>query len=137
AAGSAIHKVFLSEGSTDAEFDALADAFESDNQDATEELPNSGVRAARNEPLDAAAVRAAWETLGRPLDLQAWLDGMGATRTRAFEVLDSRLAEQVSRASYRTVLREAASCSLPIEILVLNDAAAQGHHGRFDVVKQV
>jgi putative hemin transport protein len=135
--GVAIHKVLLSASSSDEEFDALADAFESANQEATEELPNSGMRTVSHEPLDATSVRAAWETLGRALDLQGWLDGMGVPRTQAFEVLDSRLAERVSRVSYRTVLREAACCSLPLEILVPNHAVAQSHQGRMDAVTEV
>ncbi|WP_159994154.1 hemin-degrading factor [Roseomonas sp. 18066] len=127
--GSAVHKVYATEGTDRAGWDALVAAFAA--PDAAEPpiaLPPA-VESGAETPVDAAALRAEWLELKDTHDFFGLLRRHGASRRQAFRLAGEDLAQRLPAGAAAEALRQAAALALPIMLFVGNRHAIQIHTG--------
>jgi putative hemin transport protein len=129
--GSAIHKIYLTEHSDQAAYDALVQQFHSDDQDATvsvqadpprkPEMPDSAV--------DVAAFQQEWLDLQDTHDFYMLLGRHRLSRTQALRLAPEGHAIRVDNKALRITLTEAARTGQPIMVFAGNPGMLQIHTG--------
>ena len=135
AAGTAVHKVFLTRKSDDAAYDALVEAYRHDDQ-----APHEDVEAAAtdgsdddaprpDEAIDAAGFLDAWAALEDTHDFFPLLREYDVARTQALRLAEGRFAERATPDALRRTLQMAAEREVPIMVFVGNPGCLQIHTG--------
>ena len=129
AAGQAVHKIYLREGS-DREAFALASArFAAAAQQYAfrPEPPKAAPRP--DELVDARALGAAWAAMTDTHQFFGMLRSLGVERQQSFRLMQDRFAWRAAPGALRTLLQEAAFDGLPIMVFVGSPGCIQIHTG--------
>ena len=127
--GDAVHKIFLTEKSDGAAYDAFVAAHaDADRQlEVTPRpLPDAGTPDAE---IDAPAFLEAWAGLQDTHDFFPLLRDHGVGRTQALRLAEGRFTEPVPAHAVRQSLEAAAETETPIMVFVGNPGAIQIHSG--------
>ena len=141
--GGAVHKVYVTDATNVAAYDALVKKFAATSAvwpDVEPVVANVNVEksndAAGNDDKDNDAdvndpqgLRAAWQSLKDTHDFFPMLRKFKATRLGALRAAGTDLAQQVSLDTAETVLTRAAESGLPIMVFVSNKGIVQIHTG--------
>lgn len=130
--GMAIHKIYLTKDSNEAEFDALVEKFKSEEQNQGMETeavaPKTEEKA--DEEIDVAGFQAAWKELKDTHDFFMMLRKFGVSRTQALRLApDETFANKIDNEKVATMLEQASARDLPIMVFVGNRGNIQIHTG--------
>jgi len=139
AAGDAVHKVYLTEGSDAEAFWAIVDSFRASSQAAPLHfLPREAPAVERpDEEIDVAGLQAAWRALEDTHDFVPLLRRFGVTRTQALRLAPEEAVRVVRPTSLATTLEQAAETELPIMVFVGNAGCIQIHTGPVHRIKRL
>jgi putative hemin transport protein len=126
--GSAVHKVYLTEASDSAAFDALIERY-THGERRLPSLQTIAVTPEKNRPDDAAELRAAWLAMTDTHDFFAMLRKFGVSRLGALNSVGADLAQNVGRDAAETMLLQAAASGVSIMCFVANRGIVQIHTG--------
>ena len=131
AAGTAVHKVYLSGESDDSAFDALAEKFTNADQSSAQPVhPKTKPPEDRSDAkIDRVLLRERWDALQNVHDFYPMLQDLGVGRLQAFRLAGDDVARRVTNASFRTMLESAAAAEMSIMIFAGNSGAIQIHTG--------
>jgi putative hemin transport protein len=130
ACGTAVHKIFLREGSNGAAWDALLEAFAADDQAPGESVSEAVLDDADEaDAVDVAGFLSAWAQMQDTHEFFPLLRRFRLSRTRALELARETFAHPVAPAAARALLLEAARSQLPIMVFVGNPGCIQIHTG--------
>ncbi|MGL4968218.1 MAG: hemin-degrading factor [Inquilinus sp.] len=130
AAGTAIHKIFLTEGSDRAAFIALVERFRHADQ-APVLAPQEMVRPAvlDDTEIDVTGFRAGWDAMEDTHQFFGLLKSHRLDRLQAMRLAGPQRAEPVGRDALRRVLTDAAEIGAAIMVFVGNPGCLQIHTG--------
>lgn len=130
AAGTAIHKIFLTEGSDRAAFAALVERFRHADQ-ALALTPQEMVRPSvlDDAEIDVAGFRAGWDAMEDTHQFFGLLKSHRLDRLQAMRLAEPQRAEPVGRDALRRVLTDAAETGAAIMVFVGNPGCLQIHTG--------
>lgn len=130
AAGTAIHKIFLTEGSDRAAFAALVERFRHADQ-APLLAPQEMIRPAvlDDAEIDVAGFRAGWDVMEDTHQFFGLLKSHRLDRLQAMRLAGPPRAEPVGRDALRRVLTDAAGTGAAIMVFVGNPGCLQIHTG--------
>ena len=129
--GLALHKIYLTKDSSEAEFDVLTEKYKAENQSAeivTEPVPAKATEKADSE-IDVAGFQQAWKDLKDTHDFFMMLRKFGVTRTQALRLAPEGYATKIENSKVVNVLEDASEQQLPIMIFVGNRGIIQIHTG--------
>jgi len=129
--GLALHKIYLTNKSNEAEFDALTDKYKADEQSpnvVTEAVPGKPTEKADSD-IDVAGFQQAWKDLKDTHDFFMMLRKFGVTRTQALRLAPEGYATKIENSKVVNVLEDASEKELPIMIFVGNRGIIQIHTG--------
>lgn len=129
--GLALHKIYLTKDSNEAEFDALTDKYKADEQSwnvVTESVPGKPAEKADSE-IDVAGFQQAWKDLKDTHDFFMMLRKFGVTRTQALRLAPEGYATKIENSKVVNVLEDASERQLPIMVFVGNRGIIQIHTG--------
>jgi putative hemin transport protein len=129
--GLALHKIYLTKDSSEAEFDVLTEKYKAENQSAeivTEPVPAKAKEKADSE-IDVAGFQQAWRGLKDTHDFFMMLRKFGVTRTQALRLAPEGYATKIENSKVVNVLEDASEQNLPIMIFVGNRGIIQIHTG--------
>ncbi len=129
--GLALHKIYLTKDSSEAEFDVLTEKYKAENQSAeivTETVPAKATEKADSE-IDVAGFQQAWRDLKDTHDFFMMLRKFGVTRTQALRLAPEGYATKIENSKVVNVLEDASEQQLPIMIFVGNRGIIQIHTG--------
>lgn len=129
--GLALHKIYLTNKSNEAEFDALTEKYAADEQS-----PNVVTEAVSGKPaekedseIDVAGFQQAWKDLKDTHDFFMMLRKFGVTRTQALRLAPEGYATKIENSKVVNVLEDASEQQLPIMVFVGNRGIIQIHTG--------
>lgn len=129
--GLALHKIYLTNKSNEAEFDALTEKYAADEQS-----PNVITEAVAGKPdekadseIDVAGFQQAWKDLKDTHDFFMMLRKFGVTRTQALRLAPEGYATKIENSKVVNVLEDASEQQLPIMVFVGNRGIIQIHTG--------
>ena len=129
--GLALHKIYLTKDSNEAEFDALTEKYK-----ANEQSPNIVIEAVPGKPaekadseIDVAGFQQAWKDLKDTHDFFMMLRKFGVSRTQALRLAPEGYATKIENSKVVNVLEDASEKELPIMIFVGNRGIIQIHTG--------
>ncbi|MBV6881070.1 ChuX/HutX family heme-like substrate-binding protein [Epilithonimonas ginsengisoli] len=129
--GLALHKIYLTNKSNEAEFDALTKKYAADEQSpnvVTESVPGKPAEKADSD-IDVAGFQQAWKDLKDTHDFFMMLRKFGVTRTQALRLAPEGYATKIENSKVVNVLEDASEKELPIMIFVGNRGIIQIHTG--------
>jgi len=129
--GLALHKIYLTKASNEAEFDALTEKYKADEQSpnvVTEAVPAKPAEKADSE-IDVAGFQQAWKDLKDTHDFFMMLRKFGVTRTQALRLAPEGYATKIENSKVVNVLEDASEQNLPIMVFVGNRGIIQIHTG--------
>lgn len=129
--GLALHKIYLTNKSNEAEFDALTKKYAADEQSpnvVTESVPGKPTEKADSD-IDVAGFQQAWKDLKDTHDFFMMLRKFGVTRTQALRLAPEGYATKIENSKVVNVLEDASEKELPIMIFVGNRGIIQIHTG--------
>ncbi len=129
--GVAAHKVFLTDNSDLAAWDALLARFAAAEQNAAlviEPAPDKPAELADSE-IDTLAMRERWAALKDTHHFFALLKKAQVTRTQALRLAGSEWAEPLALTALPQLFEQASTQQLPIMVFVGNDQCVQIHSG--------
>lgn len=127
-AGEAVHKVYRTEATDAAAWDAYVARFRTDDA-APVTVEAIAAPAEADSPADAAALRAHWLALKDTHDFFTMLRQFKVSRLGALRAAGEDLAQQVGADAVERMLEQAAATSLPIMCFVANRGIVQIHTG--------
>ena len=129
--GEAVHKVFLTDASDAAAYDAFVAAHRADDQHAPLEVtPGPAPEADRPDAeIDAAGLLAGWAALQDTHDFFPLLRQVNVGRVQALRLAEGRFTERVETVAVRRALEAAAADGTPIMVFVGNRGGIQIHTG--------
>ncbi len=134
AAGGAVHKIYMVEGSDIATYDALVERFRA-GEDAPELVVTPASEPAKEqlpESIDFDGFLDGWRNLQDTHDFFPLLRKYGVSRRQALHHADDDLAHPVALDAPRRILEMASAEELPIMIFVGSPGVIQIHTGRVD-----
>ncbi|MFN7193197.1 MAG: hemin-degrading factor [Rhodospirillales bacterium] len=137
AMGRAVHKIHATPETNMPAWHALVDAFADSDADADVDFAPPPVRkpARPDSQIDAAALRAGWESLKDTHDFFGLLKRLGAERVQAMRLVGEDLARPLAVGAVRRVLEAAATWGVPIMVFVGNAGCIQIHTGPVERLK--
>ena len=130
--GMAIHKIYLTKDSNEAEFDAIVEKFRAEDQiqGIETETVTPKVEEKSDAEIDVEGFQTAWRELKDTHDFFMMLRKFGVTRTQALRLApDATFARKIDNAKVPTMLEEASARDLPIMVFVGNRGNIQIHTG--------
>ncbi|KFC22909.1 hemin-degrading factor [Chryseobacterium sp. FH1] len=129
--GLALHKIYLTNKSNEAEFDALTEKYKAEDQSpnvVTEAVPAKPAEKSDSE-IDVAGFQQAWKDLKDTHDFFMMLKKFGVTRTQALRLAPEGYATKIENSKVVNVLEDAAEKQIPIMVFVGNRGIIQIHTG--------
>lgn len=138
-AGQAVHKVYATEHTDMAAFDALVTRFTAADGTAamTIEAPAPTPASRPDSAIDAAGMRDTWSKLEDTHDFFGMLRKFGVERTQALRLAGRDFAEPIRPSAARRTLEIAAERQVPIMVFVGNPGCIQIHTGNVTSLKAV
>lgn len=128
ASGNAVHKVYITEASDAAAYDALVAKYAAPRQPLPAIEPVR-VTLEKAAPDDAAELRAAWLAMTDTHDFFTMLRKFGVARVGALRAVGPDLAQEVGVEAVENMLQQAAASGLSIMCFVANRGIVQIHTG--------
>ena len=130
ASGDAVHKVFLTDASDGAAYDAFVAAHRDGAPAAlTVEPRPEPAPETPNAEIDVEGFLAAWAELQDTHDFFPLLGRFGVSRTQALRLAEGRFTERAETVAVRRAIEAAAGDGTPIMVFVGNPGAIQIHSG--------
>ncbi|MCB2407325.1 hemin-degrading factor [Hymenobacter lucidus] len=129
--GEAVHKIYLTENSNDAAYDALVSRFRAPEQNpavATQPLPAAAPETP-NADIDVAGFQQAWRALTDTHDFFGLLREFGVSRTQALRLGPPELVQRLGNDAIVRGLEAAAAAELSIMLFVASRGCIQIHTG--------
>lgn len=135
--GTAIHKIYLQEGSDIACYEQLIAAYRAPDQSPGEtvETPAAKDAVRPDHEIDIAGLRLAWSAMKDTHEFFGLLRKFKAARTQALRLAGNDFAHPAPLAGVRTLLETVAQSKLPIMIFVGNPGCIQIHTGAVANIK--
>lgn len=130
--GLALHKIYLTNKSNEAEFDALTEKYKADEQSAefvTEAIAPKPAEKPDSE-IDVAGFQQAWKDLKDTHDFFMMTKKFGVSRTQALRLAPEGFAQKIDNSTVVNVLEGASEKQLPIMVFVGNRGIIQIHTGK-------
>lgn len=130
--GLAIHKIYLTKDSVEAEFDALVEKFKAEEQVAGIEVEaiETKTKEKPDAEIDIEGFQNAWRELKDTHDFFMMLRKFGVSRTQALRLApDLTFAKKINNDKVVTLLEEASAREIPIMVFVGNRGNIQIHTG--------
>lgn len=129
--GRAVHKIYATEKTDMAAFQAIAETFRAAEQSADLAIKPAAAKAPSrpDAEIDAATLRSEWAALKDTHDFFPLLRRHKVAREQAFRLAGREFAEPVSNDSARRMMQAAAETDLPIMVFVGNPGMIQIHTG--------
>jgi putative hemin transport protein len=129
--GLALHKIFLTQESDDAAFDALVSKYQHENQEDSETtIPVPlNLEEKKDGEIDIVGFQKAWIDLKDTHEFFGMLRKFGVTRTQALRLAPVGYATPIDKQKIVMMLENAASTKLPIMVFVGNRGNIQIHTG--------
>jgi len=134
--GLALHKIYLTKDSNEAEFDALTEkykALEQSPEITTEPIAPKPAEKPDSE-IDVAGFQQAWKELKDTHDFFMLLRKYGVTRTQALRLAPEGFAQKIDNSKVVNVLEDASDKQVPIMVFVGNRGIIQIHTGEVEKV---
>jgi putative hemin transport protein len=135
--GVAVHKIYLQEESDVAAYEAITNAFRSEDQSTaqftTPAQPRTPDRA--DGEIDAAGLLEAWAGLQDTHDFFGLLRKFKVGRLQAVRLAEGKFTRQIGAGSVQKMLEAAAESGMPIMVFVGNDGVIQIHTGPVHQIK--
>ena len=137
--GTAVHKVYLRDGSDEDAFEALVGKRLHADQSAEQKvLPRIQPPADRPDAdVDRTALRERWAALQDTHDFHAMLHELGVGRVQALRLAGEDAARRVGNGSFRIALERAAEAGMPVMIFAGSPGVIQIHTGPVRTLKQM
>jgi putative hemin transport protein len=137
--GTAIHKVYLREGSDESAYDALVERFRAPQQSpGLDVLPLPARPADRPDAdIDVKGLAAHWAALQDTHDFFPMLQEFGVGRLQALRLVGGELAYRVDPAAFERAVETAAEREVPIMCFVGNPGCIQIHTGPVRNIKRM
>ncbi|MBK1634533.1 hemin-degrading factor [Rhodovulum adriaticum] len=136
AAGDAVHKIYIGEDATDADWAGLVDSLRTEDQGRVLPLtPRHPVAPPHADPDQREALRAAWDRLGGRSTFQGMLQDLGMSRLAAYRAAGAPHARPLSTDCIGTLLDGLADRALPFTLLVGNPGCTEIHTGPAETIK--
>ena len=129
--GLALHKIYLTNKSNEAEFDALTEKYKASEQSSeivTEPIAPKPVEKPDSE-IDVAGFQQAWKDLKDTHDFFMMLRKFGVTRTQALRLAPEGFAQKIDNSKVVNALEDASEKQIPIMVFVGNRGIIQIHTG--------
>lgn len=129
--GLALHKIYLTNKSNEAEFDALTEKYKSDVQ-SPEILTETVAEKPAEKPdseIDIAGFQQAWKGLKDTHDFFMMTRKFGVSRTQALRLAPQGFAHKVDNSKVVNLLEDASEKHIPIMVFVGNRGIIQIHTG--------
>lgn len=129
--GTAVHKVFLTDDSPVAAWEALLERFADETQSSVldlQPLPEAE-RTQADELIDVNALRVGWSTLKDTHHFFALLKKHGTTRTQALRLAGPEWAQPLPPSALPRLLEQAGAIEVPLMVFVGNRHCIQIHSG--------
>ena len=129
--GAAVHKIYLTEQSNVAEYDALVGAFRTDNQSAALDIapgPDTAPEKADSE-IDVAGFQEFWLNLKDTHAFHGMLRQFGVSRKQGLRLAPAGHAVEITVDSLKAIMTEASETNMEIMIFVGNAGCIQIHTG--------
>lgn len=129
--GLALHKMYLTNKSNEAEFDALTEQYKADEQSPeiiTEPIAEKPAEKPDTE-IDIAGFQQAWKDLKDTHDFFMMTRKFGVSRTQALRVAPKGYAEKIDNSKVVNLLEDASEKHVPIMVFVGNRGIIQIHTG--------
>ena len=135
--GTAVHKIYVTEETNRAAFDAIVERFKSKKPlPPLAILPPPPKKPERPDAeIDAALFLAHWAALQDTNDFVPLIQDFGLSHLQAMRLAEGRFAHRAEPASLRLMLKAAAETQTPIICFVGNPGCIQGHTGPIETVK--
>lgn len=137
--GTAVHKVYVREESSQAAFDALVESFKAEDQSAGVAVkPTAPPEADRPDgEIEVAALEEQWRALRDTHDFYPLLRKQKVGRVQAFRLVSDELARPVHLGAFSKALELAAAEQLPIMVFVGSPGVIQIHTGPVETVRRM
>lgn len=137
--GTAVHKVYLREGSDRQAYEDLVTQNLDPNQQPGQAVSALPTRAPErpDQDIDRAVLRKRWCELQDVHDFHAMLKDVGVGRTQAFRLVGEEFAYRVGLETFKTALEAAAETATPIMIFAGNPGVIQIHTGPVEKLKEL
>lgn len=129
--GLALHKMYLTNKSNEAEFDALTEQYKADEQSPeiiTEPIAEKPAEKPDTE-IDIAGFQQAWKDLKDTHDFFSMTRKFGVSRTQALRLAPEGYAEKIDNSKVVNLLEDASEKHVPIMVFVGNRGIIQIHTG--------
>lgn len=129
--GLALHKIYLTKESNEAEFEVLTEKYKSAEQSSevvTEPIVAKAVEKADSE-IDVAGFQQAWKDLKDTHDFFMLTKKFGVSRTQALRLAPEGFAKKIDNSKVVNVLEDASEKQVPIMVFVGNRGIIQIHTG--------
>jgi putative hemin transport protein len=130
--GMAIHKIYLTKDSNEAEFDAILEKFKAEDQIQGIETETLAPKAAEksDSEIDVEGFQTAWKELKDTHNFFGMLRQFGVSRLQALRLApDESFAKKIDNSKVPNLLEESSSRELPIMVFVGNRGNIQIHTG--------
>ncbi|MDD7969837.1 hemin-degrading factor [Roseinatronobacter alkalisoli] len=136
AAGDAVHKVFLTDGSDRAAFDTLvADLRLPDQSDSVTLTPRAPVEGAKSRPEKLEELRHEWAAMTDTHQFLRLASRLKMNRLGAYRIVGTQWAQALEPGAVTELLHLAATNAVPLMIFVGNQGCIQIHGGKIEQVK--
>lgn len=129
--GLALHKMYLTNKSNEAEFDALTEQYKADEQSPeiiTEPIAEKPAEKPDTE-IDISGFQQAWKDLKDTHDFFSMTRKFGVSRTQALRLAPAGYAEKIDNSKVVNLLEDASEKHVPIMVFVGNRGIIQIHTG--------
>ena len=129
--GEAIHKIYVTEDSDEAAYDALVKTFTAADQNAVLEI-NTEKKVVEEKPdaeIDATGFQEKWLTLQDTHDFHGMLRKFGVTRTQGLRLAPEGHAALITTESLKAILHKASDTDLEIMVFTGSAGCIQIHTG--------
>lgn len=129
--GLALHKMYLTNKSNEAEFDALIEQYKADEQSPeiiTEPIAEKPAEKPDTE-IDISGFQQAWKDLKDTHDFFSMTRKFGVSRTQALRLAPAGYAEKIDNSKVVNLLEDASEKHVPIMVFVGNRGIIQIHTG--------
>jgi len=134
--GSAVHKIYLTEKSDLAAYDALVEKFKADEQSMELEVQPKPEKKPDlpDAEIDVEGFRAAWAAMKDTHDFFPLMGKFRVGRKQALRLADDKFSKEVSADSFKWLLEASRDRKIPIMVFVGNDGLIQIHTGEVENV---
>ncbi len=129
--GAAVHKIFLTESSNEAAYEALINLYKAEDQAAPLEIEATKTPTPEkpDAEIDTEAFKAAWLNLKDTHDFHGLLSTYGVSRVQSLRLAPEGHAQQTSVEALKNILNQASATDLEVMVFTSSAGCIQIHTG--------